>query len=220
MSDPSDSLNGGTDYTSLLSANGESFSGILSNQEQMEWMHTRPQPNRCIFSTLARRFVIRPDHFCGWTASWIGKRNHKFFWLFNFWGSIYITVFTIYDALEIASSIQDDSISFCFIVYATYAVLGLFFGLMTISFTFGHGFGILINQTSWEEWNQIVRKRFSKGVIDNVEDVCGSRRGFWCWLCPFSPWRDKSNEELIEDYRTYRDDGDPDNRAHRRSTRV
>jgi hypothetical protein len=84
-------------------------SGIVASQKQVEWIETQTKPNRCIFSMSARRIVIRPDHFCGWTASWIGIRNHKFFWLFNFWGFVYISIFLIFDGIQIVDELDDPS---------------------------------------------------------------------------------------------------------------
>jgi hypothetical protein len=74
-----------SEMASLFRGSELSPSGIVSTQEQHLWVKPRKKPNRCIFSTAARRIVIRPDHFCGWTSTWIERRNHKFFILFNAW---------------------------------------------------------------------------------------------------------------------------------------
>jgi hypothetical protein len=63
----------------LLGACELSPSGIATTDEQTKWAKGRAAPNRCIFASSARRIVVRPDHFCKWTATWVGKRNHKFF---------------------------------------------------------------------------------------------------------------------------------------------
>jgi hypothetical protein len=205
MLGPSEGQPDGTDCSSLLHSNLNSPAGILSTSEQMEWVKARQRPNRCIFSALARRHVIRPDHFCGWTASWIGKRNHKFFWLFNFWGSVYIVTFTVFVVKCLWRDIQTEQVSPLFAIYILYAFMGAFFALMTLGFTFGHGYGILVNQTSWEEWNKIPASRFNKGVMNNIEDVCGPRKKWWTWLFPVGPWGEKSNEDFVVEYGTYRD---------------
>jgi hypothetical protein len=196
----------GTDLSSLLPASDCSPAGILSTLDQMTWVKERVRPNRCIFSSSARRLVIRPDHFCGWTSTWIGKRNHKFFWLFNFWGSSYILSFLIFDVRSLWAQIEDNNISLWFGIGIIYCFFGFAFFLMTIGFACDLGYGILINQTSWENWNNISSHRFNKGIIRNIEDVCGSRREWWQWLLPISPWKDKSNEDMIAEYTTYRRD--------------
>jgi hypothetical protein len=198
-----DSVNG--DSSSLLHEDNLSPSGIASTPEQIEWVAIRPKPNRCIFSKIARRIVIRPDHFCGWTTSWIGKRNHKFFLLFNFWGFFYIGVFAFCDLLAIIATVNKPS--GILVLLMIYGFAGLMFGSMTASFICSHGEGLFKNVTSWEIWNRIPSNRFDRGCLKNIEDVFGSRKIWYCYLCPISPWTIETNEDLIEEYPPYREGG-------------
>ena len=207
MRHDNDELNVG-DSDSLLHSDDFSPSGIATTEDQLAWIANRPKPNRCIFSRSARRFVVRPDHLCGWVSSWIGKRNHKFFWLFNFWGSLYITLFTGGDLLMIVAELIDDNPSAWLTLYLTYAFFGLVFGIMTWSFSISHLVGICTNVTSWESWNGIKANRYDVGCKQNIEDVCGPCDKWYLFLCPVSPWTDMTNEQLIKDYVPYLDPQD------------
>lgn len=189
---------------SLLGKNDHSPSGIVSTQAQIDWVKTRPRPARCIFSTAARRYVIRPDHLCGWTSSWIGKRNHKFFILFNLWGFLYIAAFTASDILILFSDLTGDILTWSLVFYLIYSVLGICFGIMTFSFAMQHIVQAMTNVTSWEEWNNISRAKFQRGGCkENMEDVCGPSNKWYLYLCPVSPWLEMTNDEIIAEYPHY-----------------
>lgn len=205
-SDQSLEISSDDDETStLINKNDElSPSGIISTKEQLNWAKDRPRPNRSILSTDGHRIVIRPDHLCGWTASWIGKRNYKFFLLFNFWGSIYISNFLVSCIIEIVSEMKNDEPSFVVAILFVYAFLALTFLLMTGSFTCTHTYQMFTNQTSWEEWKGIDSSRFDRGFKENVEDVCGPWSKWYTFLLPISPWTNFTNSELVKDYAPYK----------------
>ncbi|OHT12365.1 DHHC zinc finger domain containing protein [Tritrichomonas foetus] len=193
----------GDDLSSLLDHDDLSPSGILSTSEQYLWARSRPRPNRCTLSKEGRRFVLRPDHVCGWTASWIGKRNYKFFLLFNFWGFVYIFTFTFFCVYEIIKQARSDFPSPILAVFYMYTFLALSFSLFTGSFCLSHTHQMLVNQTSWEEWKYIDSSYFDEGVKKNIEDVCGPMSKWYTYFCPISPWIGKTNEELISNYPPY-----------------
>lgn len=194
------------DFATLLRNDDDSPAGIISSASQSEWIQGRPKPNRCVASASARRIVIRPDHFCGWTASWIGRRNHKFFILFNLWGAVYITTFTSTCVYSIIVEFVRSEPSLVVIPLVLYAITGFIFGVMTLSFACSHIHGMLANVTSWEEWNDVPAKRFNRGCLKNVEELCGPRTGWMYWVLPVSPWKGVTNEQFISEYdRGYRD---------------
>jgi hypothetical protein len=208
LQSPGDYAAGG-DSSSLLHSDDLSPSGIASTKEQVSWAAQRAKPNRCIFSRIARRIVVRPDHFCGWTTTWIGKRNHKFFILFNFWGALYLSAFAWWDIATIMGEVADADPSGFLIVFMVYAFLGVSFALITWSFVCSHADGMCRNVTSWEGWNRIPPARFDRGCVANCEDVCGSRKRWFCWMCPMSPWRAQTNQDFVAQWAPYRDDGQP-----------
>jgi hypothetical protein len=193
----SSGLSSGED--SYLFADECSPSGVISDHAQAAWSRLRPKPNRCILSAQARRIVIRPDHFCDWTQTWIGKRNIKFFLLFNSWGFIYIFIFAVTLFAAIAVDIQERK-SWHVGIFFLYVFFAFLFLVMTGLFLCSHVPGMCQNVTAWESWNEIDRTRFDRGWLRNTEDVCGSAANWWCWMCPTSPWKHWSNDALIQQY--------------------
>ncbi|OHT12119.1 hypothetical protein TRFO_03756 [Tritrichomonas foetus] len=190
------------DFNHLLIHDEESPAGIVSNKEQLHYVKKRPKPNRCIYSSTARRIVIRPDHFCDYTQSWIGKKNFKFFVLFNTYGFLYIFFFCIFDFVSMMIEITSEKHRMLAILFI-YFCLSLMFMMMTSLFVCSHCNNACTNTTSWENWNGVNPSRYDQGCIENLEDVCGTRKKFFLWLFPISPWKGKTNFELIENYIDY-----------------
>ena len=191
------------DESTLLHSDDLSPAGIISSQRQHSWAKSRPRPPRCTLSKEARRYVLRPDHVCGWTASWIGKRNYKFFLLFNFWGVIYISVFLIFITIEIIKQMISDIPSPVVVIFYIYDCIAIMFLFLTGSFCIQHSIQMFQNQTSWENWKSIDKKYFDEGFVKNVEDVCGPISKWYTYLLPISPWTEKTNTELVSEYPSY-----------------
>ncbi|OHT03360.1 DHHC zinc finger domain containing protein [Tritrichomonas foetus] len=178
-------------------------SGIISTNAQIKWTEDRQKPPRSILSRDGRRYVIRPDHVCGWTASWIGKRNYKFFLLFNIYGFLYISTFLGCCILEIICQMNSEQPSPIIAVIFVYTFLALTFMILTGTFMCSHSYQMCINQTSWEDWNKLDYSRYDRGCIENVTDVCGPWSGWYTFLLPISPWTKYTNNELIKGYSPY-----------------
>lgn len=193
---------------SLVHDNGNPptlWAGIQSSVEQYSWVQLQSRPPRSAFFRTAHRYVLRPDHFCGWTSTWIGKRNFKFFILFNFYGMLYLTLFTIYIIRAVINFLVPLKISASFIFSIIYMVLGAFFAFMTGNFFFTSIVHTVNNETNWEIWNHIDSSKFKKASLkENLQDVFGEVNIF-LWFCPISPWRDKTNDEISTGYVTYDD---------------
>lgn len=67
----------------------EQLEGLATTSEQFEFAMSHPRPLGSCFSSRSGRFVLRPDHICGWIANWVGKRNHKQFILMMIYGSLF-----------------------------------------------------------------------------------------------------------------------------------
>ena len=199
----------GTQYkppeNEIISPNDEnnSPSGIISNDQQLEWCTQRnEQPPRSILSKTARRFVLRPEHYSIWASSWIGKRNHKFFILHAFYGMLYLGIFVIYTSRRL-TELFNDSFSIVCVVLSILCVLAAVFFLVLLSYFISNIINISVNRTTWEQWNDVNVSSFNTGLCSNIEDVFGSRKHFYCWICPSSPWVDKSNDDIMQSYFSY-----------------
>ena len=174
------------------------LSGIVSNIEQENYVKQQPKLKRAGFFQKAKRIVLRPDHFCGWTGSFIGKKNHKLFFLFNIWGTLYISSFIILDfmALMKITSKNNDTIGLiiCFISL----ILCLSFILMTGGFSFQLPFSITQNRTQFERMYKD-NTDYRKGTcIENWEEIFGSSDKWYFWIFPISPFSKFNDYQLYE----------------------
>jgi hypothetical protein len=161
----------------------DALSGMVTNVEQEFYVKTITLPYRTGFFHTAHRIVIRPDHFCGWATTFIGRKNHKSFFLFNFWGVVYISVFTISTFLTILGIARDEETILQLIICVIYLILGISFAILTGWFAVTLFYGISINQTTFENMNKVHRGE-DRGCLGNWEEIFGSRRKWYLWLMP------------------------------------
>ncbi|OHS99748.1 hypothetical protein TRFO_33787 [Tritrichomonas foetus] len=180
-------------------------SGIISTDSQYTWAKLQRRPPRSILSKSARRIVIRPEHFCLWASSWIGKRNHKFFILFNFYGFLYFSLFFIYLLREAIKGLNLDDLSPKMLTLSALALFDVIMILVFLSFLISNLRDASINRTSWEMWNNIDNKKFVRSTIENFGEVFGSNTQMWKWLLPVSPWKKLNNEDLLQGICSYYD---------------
>lgn len=173
--------------------------GVVSDQVQLQWAKRQSGPNRCVFSSTIGRYVIRPDHYCTYAATWIGKRNHKYCFLFTFYGTIYIGLFIILAFYGILASPEN---TLTFIILFIYAMASVFIFFLSAYRAFITLKSIFINYTSWESWNDVDLNQYNKGLKYNFQDVFGTRN-ILTWLLPVSPFIDMTNKELIKNYDEY-----------------
>lgn len=186
-----------------INAEKSSISGIISTDAQLEWAKQQPKPPRSILSESARRIVLRPDHACKWASTWIGKRNQKFFLLVNFYIILYDAIFVIYDVRYVVHMMEVEKFSFLLFVCLILGFGGAVVFLLSLSFLISEIYDAICNRTSWENWNSIDNHIYDKGLIINLEDVFGPRDKWWTWICPISPWSEKTNVQLTAGYFTY-----------------
>ena len=175
--------------------------GIMTSNTQYTWAHQLPRPERSVLARSARRIVLRPDHLCGWTTVWIGKRNHKLFILFNFYGLIYLSLFCVYMVRAIISLFSDLDKFVLIIIAAIYALFAISFAIMNASFVCSSIYELAHNITSWEDWSGKESQKYNRGsFMKNMEDVFGPYTSCCNWLKPTSPFTQYTNEELSNQY--------------------
>lgn len=183
----------------------ESLAGLAMNEVQYKWSKTLDQPPRCTMSRLAKRFVIRPDHYCGYVGTWIGKRNHKLFILFNFYGSFYCWISFVAHFVTIFFTEFETGVT-QIIVSLIFGMMSLTFGVMTFQFYMNHTYMSKRNYTSWEKWNdyqKYLEDSDSEHAEMNQKQVFGENMSFCVKFCPFEAFPGKTNEELVEGYLPY-----------------
>jgi len=171
--------------------------GILTTPNQYEWAHNGKKPRRCVLARSAKRYVVRPDHLCGWTGVWIGKKNYKLFILFNLYGFLYTLSFVL-SAAHYALVVSPQLVTKFMIVYIGIAFLTVSFCLLTLTFFTSSSINACRGSTSWEQWNNYPNK-YDKGCENNCIDVCGVNESC-SWLVPKSPFSNLSLLDLAELY--------------------
>lgn len=168
------------------------LSGMVTRGDQLDYSKSQKFPNRTRFFNSAARYVIRPDHLCAWVTSFIGKKNHKLFFLFNFWGVIYITLFCyccIRTIVETIFTIGPDTAVFFAIVFL-YTALGFSFLFLTGNFTQQNIRQITLNRTQFEimkDMPALLHRKYP--WYRNWEEVFGSINEWYLWLIPIPAFR-------------------------------
>lgn len=163
----------------------EEMNSIAIYEEQVLYGRLASRPPRASFSIEARRFVLRADHFCLWTNSWIGFKNHRYFILFTLWALLYCIGWFIshwyYFKIVFSHFLWSSLVSLLAslpILYAIYySTLHLFSGLRNIYH----------NRTITEVYKKADYEKFDKGCCSNFEEICGIRQCCLCWIFPFIP---------------------------------
>ena len=171
----------------------EIYSGIISNEKQYIWAMGQKRPNRTILSRKARRYIIRPDHFCDWTSTWIGKRNLKFFFLFNFYSLIYILIIIILTIIKLIN----EKTNILVLLHLFFIIFLLMFLFLTLNYTLTTYNNAKNNITTWEIWNNIDSKIFDKGINNNLIESFDSSNIFELFCPLITPFKELNNYELI-----------------------
>ena len=192
----------------------EMMSGVAVYQEQVDWARSHDRPLRSSFSINARRFVMRADHFCAWTQSWIGGNNQKDFILTTFWCFMYLVFFIVSQIPELVfgykEMISKDREVFHIImtIILTLAYLVAFY---LCGFALRHFYvamrNLSNNQTITEKYNKKPNLYSKHSCIKNFEEICGSKWLILLWPFPFFPcihatkttWSDDELSQEIRD---------------------
>jgi hypothetical protein len=174
----------------------DALSGMVTNVEQEFYVKTVTLPYRTGFFHAARRIVIRPDHFCGWTSSFIGRKNHKLFFLFNFWGVLYISVFSATSLVSLVGIGRDEETIVELLICVVYLILGVSFMVFTGWVTITLCWGISVNQTTFENMKAMYRGH-DRSCLANWEEIFGSRKKWYLWLLPIPAFPTNDDRLLL-----------------------
>jgi hypothetical protein len=178
------------------------LSGMVTNDEQLCYVKNLTLPPRTGYFKSVRRIVIRPDHFCAWTVSFIGRKNHKLFFLFNLWGVFYTAVFTGTSLISVIKLAEKEIFVVGFVLNLIYVVLGLTFMVLTGSFAVTMLLEVSRDNTSIEQMkkkNREEHRKKQRTCIENWEIICGGRDQWYCWMCPTRPFLVCEDRELLDE---------------------
>ena len=172
------------------------LSGVVSNKEQEAYVKSKPKMRRCGYFSSVKRYVLRPDHFCGWTTQFIGKKNYKLFILFNFWGSLYTTAFSIISFAVLIIEFTKATNVVVIIFALLYLMQSILFTFMTWGFFFTGLYNTHTNTTQFEQMANIAPQTKEK-CLDNWEEIFGPIKKWYTWCIPIPAFRGKSSEYLL-----------------------
>ena len=183
------------------------LSGVAATQEQIDYAKSNIHIPRTHFFKSARRVVIRGDHFCEWCACFIGKKNYKLFFLFNFWGSLYIGYFgySIINAIIKSVNFKNPNV-FMLIMNMLYTVIVVFFFIFQMYFILDSLKSIWTDVRDYESLikdkkDPVImskRKQIKKSKLELFEEVFGNRSQWYLWLIPIGAYHNIDDVSLIE----------------------
>ncbi|EAY10819.1 DHHC zinc finger domain containing protein [Trichomonas vaginalis G3] len=174
------------------------LSGIVTNDSQLKIIDKKKLPKRVHYFKTAKRIVLRPDHYCDWVASFVGKKNYKLFYLFNFYGFIYIALFFISLIFVIKKDIDQNAFPLSHYILILYVAQALFFTMFTMAFLCGSTFEISKNITDFENLADIAVDWDNSSCLSNWEEIFGSISKWYTWPIPFGAFHNMDSYELVE----------------------
>lgn len=161
----------------------EEMDNMAIYRQQVEYGKQAARPLRSSFSQDARRFVLRADHFCEWTKTWVGFKNLRQFLLMTGYAALYglsNIMLRYWFYLRLANSFE------WYYIFGTVTALGLIYVVGFGSYHFGVAASrVARNVTGSEVYNKRFVKRADRGCFLNYEEVCGSRKWIMFWIFPF-----------------------------------
>jgi hypothetical protein len=184
-------------------APAEALAWVVTSDEQRVIAKSARYPIRTGFFKSARRAVIRADHFCAWLACFVGKKNHKLFFLFNFWGVMYIGVYlgcciaTLWGLLSDFNEEEWSRIA----ANGIYTMLAMSFLLLTGSFLVQNVRQIHENRTQFEIMLGLPIGQYRTSPWwRNWEQIFGSVEKWYWWLIPRQAFPGIDEYSLAERY--------------------
>lgn len=171
-------------------------------QEQVRFARMSKRPKRSAFAASALRFVLRADHYCGYANSFIGLKNARYFVLFAGWLTIFCIFYLISFVLSYSKNIEIIPNQYLDGFWSLLCLFITFPVLLFSAFHFVVGlYDIAKNITSIERHHakKVEIHNYSRGCLNNFEEVCGPPKYILCWPFPIfclSPGVDGLYEEL------------------------
>ncbi|KAH0794223.1 DHHC zinc finger domain containing protein [Histomonas meleagridis] len=174
-------------YSDLQNLTWENLmDSIVTYQEQLDYARQSKRPPRSSFSVLARRFVLRADHYCYWTESWIGIKNQRYFMLTLSWADLFVLAWFLVHIWWF----RNECVNYQYL--HLYIYLGIVIGFIAFcSATYyllravSH---VKHNLTSIEIWKKSAKATdYDKGCFNNFAEVCGEKKYCPLWFCPCVP---------------------------------
>lgn len=175
----------------------ELISGTAIRKEQFDYVQSVPHPPGCSFSRTSGRYIIRADHICGWIANWVGKRNHKHFVLFQFWGGITALSMFVWRWFPKTSLRDVNNTMWVLEIFAMLLEAVMCVALTCSSSSFACE--VMDSQTRVQKYKNEAVPVVSK--IDSIRKVCGNGP-MVCWMCPVDAFPDEI-ELVPEDVPSY-----------------
>ncbi|EAY12605.1 DHHC zinc finger domain containing protein [Trichomonas vaginalis G3] len=160
------------------------LSEFVTTIEQKKYIKSHKYPAYCHYVSDARRIAIRPDHLCIWFTVFIGKLNYKFFLLFNMYGFLYITTFSVFQVMAMINLVEAMVNPIYVIITIIYLLMGFVFSILTCIFFFDSMYNTMRGTTNYEIINKISDTSFHDGCCNNFEEVCGPRDSWFLWILP------------------------------------
>jgi hypothetical protein len=163
------------------------MSSLVIFEQQAEIARSSRRPAHASYSREARRFVLRADHYCLWTESWIGIRNHRHFMLMTAYIGLFALAYVAFRVLWVLGCVKEE--------FQYWWLIG---AVATVAIVAAGGFGLyhfaiavqnlIVGVTSVERYKMerhgAPTTPSSQGCVRNCEDVCGHRALCLCWLLP------------------------------------
>lgn len=188
------------------------LSGMVTTNQQLDFVKQRISMPDAHFFKSARRIVIRPDHFCDWCACFVGKKNFKLFFLFNFWGVLYICVFGVFTLLGFAKETENKTPNVFFLIFSMiYLFMAFFFCIFQVIFVVQTFYSILTDTREFESMKKGKKKGADIPLLENdqeylektsclkkFEDVFGSIKYWFLWLLPVGAFHGVDDYLLVK----------------------
>lgn len=183
----------------------EEMKSFVIYREQMEYARQRSErAPRSSFSVSARRFVLRADHYCLWTESWIGLKNHRYFMTMTLWVTLYCLYWIGTHYFWLLKWLSKDLVLWNKIVALACGVSLVPVLFLAILHFFNAFINLIHNVTAIEKWKGLKTTSYDDGCFNNFYEVCGSKYCVLLWIFPcfcFKPGEDglysTSNYERI-----------------------